>query len=185
MLSTVSKFKAKIFIKRCSLELIKNQTLKLKKTISPTVQVITSLRLKLLLLILEICGEKRELVVTSSTSLWACCTVWPSKLMKHQSLEQRKVYRRISRGEWMACAQKSKLSRGFGEGFLLAKCGVRPLGLWLYSDWLVVRPQGGAPGISPSALSYHPPPARGPRSCRRTQRYSSSLCTWVGKCFLA
>lgn len=61
----------------------------------------------------------------------------------------------------MACAQKSKLPRGFGEGFLLAKCGVRPLGLWLYSDWLVVRPQGGAPGISPSALSYHPPPARG------------------------
>ena len=31
-------------------------------------------------------------------------------------------------------------------------------GVWLSSDWLVVRYQGGAPGILCSAWSYHPPP---------------------------
>ena len=52
-----------------------------------------------------------------------------------------------------------------------ATFGVRAAGSVNFFDWLVVRQQGGGPGILSTAWSYHPPPEWGPQSCRRTQTH--------------
>ena len=69
------------------------------------------------------------------------------------SLEDRKVYWRTKQGEEVTHGQNPWTSR-----WLLGISVYRQTyGKWLSSDWLLVRKQGGAPGILCSVWGYHPP----------------------------
>lgn len=71
---------------------------------------------------------------------WRFVSLQWGQITKCHILEQRKVYCRAKPREWVACSQNPWPLRLFGRrSFYRQNTGWEMQGVWLCSDWLVVR----------------------------------------------